>query len=253
MLARYRESKGPLTDNPALISLTFDDGLRCQFEQAIPILEKHGLQATFFLTANTAPAHVDWFDHPCWRKITWSESDIRLLTGLIQRGHEIGSHSVWHLMPEPGPRFCPDFNPQFEAEESKRLIEGWLGEKVPSFCYPFYRKPTSLKNAVVTAGYKQARGGPTRSYYSIPQGSSADQFNIDSREIKTDENVGAWIRPNFWHVLTFHGIGTINDGWEPISVTEFNRQMAELSKHRDSGAVEVVTFKVGAERLRRPR
>src|ERR1019366_6112101 len=154
-------------DKPALISLTFDDGLRCQFERGVPILDQYDFPATFFLTANTAPALVDWCAHPCWRKIIWSESDVQLLRALIQRGYEIGSHSVWHLFPEPGsPLFCPDFNPQFEAEESKRLIEGWLGEKISSFGYPFYRKPYSLKNAVINAGYKQARCGPRNSYYS---------------------------------------------------------------------------------------
>jgi hypothetical protein len=38
-------------DKPALVSLTFDDGLRCQFEQAVPILDRHGFPATFFLVA----------------------------------------------------------------------------------------------------------------------------------------------------------------------------------------------------------
>jgi peptidoglycan/xylan/chitin deacetylase (PgdA/CDA1 family) len=38
--------------NPALVSLTFDDGLRCQFDRALPILKKHGFRATFFLIAN---------------------------------------------------------------------------------------------------------------------------------------------------------------------------------------------------------
>jgi hypothetical protein len=28
------------------------------------------------------------------------------------------------------------------------------------------------------------------------------------------ENVGGWLQPG-WYVLTFHGIGTINDGWFP--------------------------------------
>jgi peptidoglycan/xylan/chitin deacetylase (PgdA/CDA1 family) len=146
---------------PALISLTFDDGLRCQFERAVPILDQHRLSATFFLTANSEPAHVDWCEHPIWPKITWSERDIQLLKDLIKRGHEIGSHSVWHKFPEPGPLFRADFNPQFEAEESKRLIEGWLGVKIPSFCYPFCRKPDSLKSAVEAAGYEQARAGAT--------------------------------------------------------------------------------------------
>lgn len=53
-------------------------------------------------------------------------------------------------------------------------------------------------------------------------------------------------------MLTFHGIGGEQDGWAPIKVTEFGRQMAELATLRDSGAVEVATFKDGAERLRQP-
>ena len=233
----------------ALISLTFDDGLRCQFESAVPILDQRRLPATFFLTANTAPAHVDWCGHPCWRKITWSESDIQLLRGLIQRKHEIGSHSVWHMFPEPGPIFCRDFNPQFEVEESKRLIEGWLDEKISSFGYPFYRKPVPLKNSVIAAGYKQARAGATGLSYYSPQ-ESLDSFDVDCRQIMANENVGEWVRPGRWHILTFHGIGGEHDGWFPISVPEFSRQMAELAKRRDSGAVEVVTFKDGADRLR---
>jgi len=36
-------------------------------------------------------------------------------------------------------------------------------------------------------------------------------------------------------VLTFHGIGDEQDGWEPITVAEFARQMAELANHRDPG------------------
>ena len=49
----------------------------------------------------------------------------------------------------------------------------------------------------------------------------------------------------------FHGIGTLDDGWSPISEPEFARQMAKLAKHHESGAVEVVTFKEGAQHLNR--
>jgi peptidoglycan/xylan/chitin deacetylase (PgdA/CDA1 family) len=237
-------------EKPALISLTFDDGLRCQFERAVPILNQHGLPATFFLTANTAPAHVDWCAHPDWPKITWSESDIQSLKDLIKRRHEIGSHSVWHKFPEPGhPLFHTDFNPQFEAEESKRLIEGWLGEKISSFCYPFCRKPDSLKSAVIAARYRQARAGATGFSYYSPQ-EPIDLFDLDCRLIRANENVRDWMRPDRWHILMFHGIGSEQDGWEPITEAEFARQMRELAELRASGAVEVVTFKDGADRLR---
>ena len=114
-------------------------------------------------------------------------------------------------------------------------------------------------NAVKEAGYDQARGGGAppvygalASYYTIPDDGSLDIFNVHCREISNNENVGGWVRPGCWHILTYHGIGSEQDGWKPVSVEQFGAQMAELVKNRDSGAVEVVTFKDGAARLRQP-
>ena len=75
---------------------------------------------------------------------------------------------------------------------------------------------------------------------------------MDSHQISSTsgENVSGWIQPGHWYVLTFHGIGGRQDGWEPIPIEEFDRQMEELAKLRHSGAVEIVTFKDGAVRLR---
>jgi peptidoglycan/xylan/chitin deacetylase (PgdA/CDA1 family) len=227
----------------ALVSLTFDDGLRCQFEQAVPILDKHGFRATFFLVANTDPIHTDGVKHPDWHKISWSDEDIHLLKGILQRGHEIGAHSVHHRHP------FLDKDAKLEAEGSKEWIESRLGTEVPSYCYPFYYVTKPIKDAVINAGYRQARCGTHNSYYS--RQSSLDWFGVDCREISKNENVSGWVRSNCWHVLTFHGIGNKQDGWKPITVTEFARQMAELAKHREAGAVEVVTFKEGAARLGR--
>lgn len=231
-----------LAMKPALISLTFDDGLRCQFEQAVPILDQHGFPATFFLLANTDPIHIDGASHPDWRKTDWSEKDIQFLKGMVQRGHEIGAHSVHHRNP------FLDNDPRGEAENSKQWIEVRLDVEVPSYCYPGHYITEPIKNAVINTGYKQARGGHGNRYYS-PQ-DSVDWFNVDCREITKNEDVGGWMRPCCWHVLMFHGIGTLDDGYSPIPPEEFTRQMAELAKHRDSGAVEVVTFKDGADRLR---
>ncbi|MGB6846455.1 MAG: hypothetical protein WBE09_16300, partial [Candidatus Acidiferrales bacterium] len=58
------------------------------------------------------------------------------------------------------------------------------------------------------------------------------------------------VRPHCWHVLTYHGVGTDKDGWEPIAANEFARQKAELANLRDSRAVEVLTFKDAADRFR---
>lgn len=240
---------------PALVSLTFDDGMRCQFERAVPILDQHGLAATFFLVANTSPIFMDGYaDHFKWPKIDWSEGDRQFLKGMVQRGHEIGSHSVNHKNDFTGEqaKFEPEElerKAKFEAERSKRLIEEWIGSEIASFCYPFCRRPAVLKNAVIAAGYRQARAGANASYYSLPD-HPMDWFDVDCRQITENENVNGWVRSGCWHILMIHGIGTWNDGWAPVTVDQFALQMAELAKHRDTGTVEVVTFKNGADRIR---
>jgi len=144
-----------------------------------------------------------------------------------------------------------DSDPKLEAEGSKQWIEDRLGVEVSSYCYPFSHFTDRIKNAVINAGYKQARWGANGPYY--PLRDPIDHFKVDCRHIGKNgsENVDDWLRADCWHVLMFHGIGTLNDGWWPIAVAEFARQMAELAKHRDSGTAEVVTFKEGAQRLSR--
>ena len=227
----------------SLISLTFDDGLRCQFEQALPILNRHGFSATFFLVANTEPILIDGYQHPDWCKTDWSEKDVQFFKSMIQRGHEIGAHSVHHR------RQFLDNDPKFEAEGSKQWIEDRLGVEVQSYCYPFSHVTAPIKKAVINAGYKQARWGDNGAYYPLQD--PIDKFKVDCRRIGNygSEKVDDWLRPDCWHVLMFHGIGTLKDGWCPISEAEFGRQMAILAEHHESGDVEVVTFKDGARRL----
>jgi peptidoglycan/xylan/chitin deacetylase (PgdA/CDA1 family) len=225
-----------------LVSLTFDDGLRCQFDRAVPILDHYGLPATFFLVANTDPMHTDGHPHPDWRKIDWSVDDIQLLKGMAQRGHEIGAHSMTHRRPEL------DENPRHEAEGSKLWIESRLELEVPSYCYPFCHVTDAIKNAVVSAGYTQARSGASGLSYYSPK-SVSDWFAIDCRMVTQNEDVCKWVQPSRWHILMFHGIGTWNDGWEPITAEQFAAQIVELARMRDDGIVEVVTFKEGAALL----
>jgi peptidoglycan/xylan/chitin deacetylase (PgdA/CDA1 family) len=226
-------------------------------ERGVPILDQHGLPATFFIAANTSPVHLDYCSHAPWRKIEWNAADIKALKDMVRRGHEIGSHSVWHKNPEdPNTRPANDrgYDAKYEAEESERLISNWMDREIPSFCYPFCKKGGGLKEAVIAAGYKQARAGANGAYYQI--GDSLDYFDIDCRHIGLDdrrEDVPSWKHPSDrWHVLMFHGIGTTNDadGWWSISPEEFVREMSELAAYRDGGEVEVLTFADATKRMR---
>jgi peptidoglycan/xylan/chitin deacetylase (PgdA/CDA1 family) len=261
-----RTKDSVLSNNPkktvdkTLISLTFDDGLHSQFEHAVPILDKYGFPATFFLIANSDPVHTDGYIHPDWRKTTWTAPEVVFLKDLIHRGHEIGSHSVTHRLPEL------DEDPSFEAERSKKWIETRMGVEIASYCYPFCHISRRIKRAVQKANYKQGRWGSNRTYR--PSSWDGDFYQVDCRHVGVDspmvvvvdgtsypaaadgsENVRGWLQSD-WYVLMFHGIGTIQDGWWPVSVPEFTRQMGELATLRDAGEVEVVTFNEGAERIR---
>jgi peptidoglycan/xylan/chitin deacetylase (PgdA/CDA1 family) len=225
----------------SLVSLTFDDGLRCQFDDALSRLNRLRIPATFFLIANQQPTHEG--RHNEWWKIEWSESDIMMLREAVQQGHEVGSHSVTHdfaKMPT---------QPEFEAVESKRLIENWMGTEISSFAYPYYR--TYLTEAVQKAGYQGARAGAENTYHRL--GSSLN-FNLDCRQVSSEDNVRDWIRPDHWHILTFHGIGNQRSGWAPIPIDRFAAMLTELAELRSLNAVELVTFKDALEQFacRRP-
>ena len=227
----------------SLISLTFDDGLRCQFERAVPILDSHGMSATFFLTANQDPTHERWLGHTDdWSKIDWRADDIENLRRLVDRGHEIGSHGLTHQQAKMRS------NPLGEARLSKELIEGWLGTKITSFCYPYCNSHAYLAEAVKSAGYEQARGGAQSSYYAVNQ-RSFDKFNLDCRRVSNRASVAEWVRPGYCHILMFHAIGNQRDGWSPISERTFAMLIAELARYRDEGAAEILTFGRAAARL----
>ena len=250
-------------DGPAVVSLTFDDGFRCQFEHAVPVLNDLHLPATFFLVANTDRIHTDGYAHPDWSKTDWNDRDIGCLTSMLEEGHEIGSHSVHHRDP------FLDNDPVGEAVNSKYFIEARLPTTVDSYCYPFCHVTPAIKTAVTEAGYKQARCcGYNEAYYE-PHTNEIDYYQIQSRFISENhferhfvghhehkvglfngENVNDWIRAGRWHVLMYHGIGGLTDGYFSIPVEEFRRQMQELASLRDAGSARVVTFRDGADYIR---
>jgi peptidoglycan/xylan/chitin deacetylase (PgdA/CDA1 family) len=218
----------------------YDASLKTPF----PSSTATGCQPRFFLTANRESTHESWYGHTDdWWKIDWREDDIASLRSLINHGHEVGSHSLTHHIQKM------QVNPQAEACQSKELIEGWLGTKITSFCYPYCSSHSYLADAVKNAGYQQARAGDRGSYYPVHAAQSCDRFNVDSRLVQPNENVSEWLRPGHWHVLMFHAIGDQRDGWAPISVGQFSALMAELAKYRDGGTVEILPFGCAVERL----
>ena len=99
------------------VSLTYDDGLNSQLDNAAPQLEARGFRGTFFLTEeNMLDRLPDWM-------------------ALAQRGHEIADHTVSHpceLRPYDGERFQAE-----ELASMEAFLDAHFGGPRPRlFAYP---------------------------------------------------------------------------------------------------------------------
>lgn len=62
------------------LSLSYDDALNSQLDNAVPMLDKHGFKASFYLTLSSPTIQDRLAD---WRT-------------LAQNGHELGNHTIFH-------------------------------------------------------------------------------------------------------------------------------------------------------------
>ena len=120
------------------VVLTFDDGYQDNYENALPVLARHGFKATFFII-------TDWVGKPGF--MGWEE-----ILQIHRLGHTVGSHSIGHhFLTE-----IPLAQAKDEIYNSKALIEERLGFPVQFFCYPAGRFNAAIQRMVEAARYKAA-------------------------------------------------------------------------------------------------
>jgi hypothetical protein len=130
------------------VVITFDDGYRDFYTDAMPLLQKYGFTATVFLPTG-------YIDHrrQAFKRVdclTWAE-----VRELHACGVQFGSHTVTH------PQLANLERQQIRQElaRSKAQIEDHLGQPVRSFSYPFQFPETHetfisfLHEALEDAGY----------------------------------------------------------------------------------------------------
>jgi peptidoglycan/xylan/chitin deacetylase (PgdA/CDA1 family) len=131
----------PLPEKPVLI--TFDDGWAHHYTTVLPILERSGLRATFFVYTNGASAgRAGGY---------MSYDDLR---DILRRGSDVQSHTVSHPMLS---RLAPiDLDRELSA--SKRELELKLGRPIDYLAYPFGDVDQRVIEATRAAGYRAALG-----------------------------------------------------------------------------------------------
>jgi peptidoglycan/xylan/chitin deacetylase (PgdA/CDA1 family) len=117
------------------VVITFDDGYRDNVTNALPILEKHGVPATFFIASGYVGTNKvfpwDEENRNKFENLTWD--DVRYIR---RKGFEIGSHTINHVnLGEVSLETA-----RREIRGCKEKIESETGEIVDKFAYPFGRR-----------------------------------------------------------------------------------------------------------------
>ena len=123
------------------LMITFDDGLKSNFEIALPLLEKFGFVGWFFIPTGLvdAPGQMSW-------------KEIQKL----DQNHEIGCHTQSHLRMQEG---LSKEILQKEIGESKKILENKLSHPVDLFCWVGGELQTytrSAHNMIQKTGYHYA-------------------------------------------------------------------------------------------------
>jgi peptidoglycan/xylan/chitin deacetylase (PgdA/CDA1 family) len=131
------------------IIFTFDDGYESVYQNAFPVLKRHGFKAIIFLITGYTGKENLWeagfgrkFRHLSWEQIL----------EMKESGFQFGSHTVNH----PDLTGLNRKSLEYELRKSKELIEDKLNQEVKSLSYPFGRHSQLVRTEVKNAGYKAA-------------------------------------------------------------------------------------------------
>jgi peptidoglycan/xylan/chitin deacetylase (PgdA/CDA1 family) len=136
------------------IALTFDDGYRSIYENAWPLLRRHGLAAAVFLVADCVGETNRWDTHASQEPLL----DITQIAEMKAGGISFGSHTCTHRPLIDLPRE----EALSELTRSRTSLETMLGQAITTLAYPYNKQNRSVRALARQAGYRAAVFGRGR-------------------------------------------------------------------------------------------
>lgn len=161
-----------------VFGITFDDGYRNVYQNAMPILDQLGFTSTNYFVAQQLDGSNVW-DHekgiPASGLMSLDE-----IRAWAAAGHEVGSHTLSHVhLSQVSPEIA-----RIQISRSKTELEQALGIKISAFCYPYGDESPEVRVMVKEAGYSNAttteRGlvRPSDDLFGLPRITVARSTNI---------------------------------------------------------------------------
>ncbi|QIJ62740.1 polysaccharide deacetylase family protein [Streptomyces sp. JB150] len=147
-----------------LVGLTFDDGYADFVDHALPVLRRHGFDATLFVLPGRLGGDNAW-DPLGPRKPLLTAEGIREAAAA---GVEIASHGLTHVDLTK----ADDTVLRAETAGSRELLAELAGAPVAGFCYPYGAIDRRAVDAVRAAGYRYACAidpGPLAGPHALPR------------------------------------------------------------------------------------
>jgi peptidoglycan/xylan/chitin deacetylase (PgdA/CDA1 family)/FlaG/FlaF family flagellin (archaellin) len=184
---------GPEPIIHGVISISFDDGYRSQFDNAYPLLVSKGVKATFYIITD------------CIRDVEPNNENymsVSELKTLYDHGNEVASHSVQHL-------WLPSLSDEQLNEEcrvSQQILRSYgLGE-ISDFAYPGgggWNDPRV--NSIISQYY-----GSARSITGSPMPIPTSPFVLSAVWGDSNDMLQATVNQvastNSWIVVLFHSV-----------------------------------------------
>lgn len=209
-------------DAEAAVSFTFDDGLQCHRDKAMPLLDAFGFKGTFYVIAGKMrehrgdPAALEPRFHFGEAALSWDE-----VRELHADGQEIGNHSMTHSFLD---RITNPAALDREINSAADIITAHLGEPPLTFAYP-YNQYTPLCHTDVMQKHMAVREQWTD--YGGPGFTTQKANGLVLQAIRTKS----------WLVPMIHGI---DSGFEPLASEVLHDHLAFIQRH--SGQVWVDTY-----------
>lgn len=173
------------------VAVTFDDGFRDTYRNALPVLLRYNIPSTMFMLADRIGGHNDWM-----AARGFPERELMTEIEMVEMqaaGVCIGSHTCTHpRLPQLGPSQASD-----EIRLSREKLQALTGSPVDHFAYPYGLYDENALAAVAAAGYRTAC-------------STRSGFNGQSVERHLLRRIEVYGSDNFWQFKQKLKFGTNN-------------------------------------------